>query len=159
MNVFTSALVSLSVSTAVENLTQFKKNEDVLKKILKNKTANNPELRDYLEVVDNVSKTDIDIIDVFIRSGLKKGEEWALCKYSELLNKKLLLEIEGEKRKSPEVSINILHNTHNTMNKKLNELYEKKYISYFKNEKIINETIKFINASAKEENYEYRLFI
>ena len=75
MNVFTSALVSLSVSTAVENLTQFKKNEDVLKKILKNKTANNPELRDYLEVVDNVSKTDIDIIDVFIRSGLKKGEE------------------------------------------------------------------------------------
>jgi hypothetical protein len=159
MNVFTSALVSLSVSTAVENLTQFKKNEDVLKKILKNKTANNPELRDYLEVVDNVSKTDIDIIDVFIRSGLKKGEEGALCKYSELLNKKLLLEIEGEKRKSPEVSINILHNTHNTMNKKLNELYEKKYISYFKNEKIINETIKFINASAKEENYEYRLFI
>lgn len=159
MNVFTSTLVSLSVSTAVENLTQFKKNEDVLKKILKNKTANNPELRDYLEVVDNVSKTDIDIIDVFIRSGLKKGEEGALCKYSELLNKKLLLEIEGEKRKSPEVSINILHNTHNTMNKKLNELYEKKYISYFKNEKIINETIKFINASAKEENYEYRLFI
>lgn len=159
MNVFTSTLVSLSVSTAVENLTQFKKNEDVLKKILKNKTANNPELRDYLEVVDNVSKTDIDIIDVFIRSGLKKGEEEALCKYSELLNKKLLLEIEGEKRKSPEVSINILHNTHNTMNKKLNELYEKKYISYFKNEKIINETIKFINASAKEENYEYRLFI
>lgn len=159
MNVFTSALVSLSVSTAVENLTQFKKNEDVLKKILKNKTANNPELRDYLEVVDNVSKTDIDIIDVFIRSGLKKDEEGALCKYSELLNKKLLLEIEGEKRKSPEVSINILHNTHNTMNKKLNELYEKKYISYFKNEKIINETIKFINASAKEENYEYRLFI
>lgn len=159
MNVFTSALVSLSVSTAVENLTQFKKNEDVLKKILKNKTANNPELRDYLEVVDNVSKTDIDIIDVFIRSGLKKGEEGALCKYSELLNKKLLLEIEGEKRKSPEVSINILHNTHNTMNKKLNELYEKKYISYFKNEKIINETIKFINTSAKEENYEYRLFI
>ena len=159
MNVFTSALVSLSVSTAVENLTQFKKNEDVLKKILKNKTANNPELRDYLEVVYNVSKTDIDIIDVFIRSGLKKGEEGALCKYSELLNKKLLLEIEGEKRKSPEVSINILHNTHNTMNKKLNELYEKKYISYFKNEKIINETIKFINASAKEENYEYRLFI
>ncbi|MDT2725671.1 hypothetical protein [Lactococcus formosensis] len=125
MNVFTSALVSLSVSTAVENLTQFKKNENRLKKLLKKKTAKNPELRDYLEIVDNVSKTDIDIIDVFIRSGLKKGEEGTLCKYSELLNKKLLLEIEGEKRKSPEVSINILHNTHGAMNKKLNELYEK----------------------------------
>lgn len=157
---FTNSIIisSYAVNNAVESLKKLKKSEDKLKKILKLKVKNNDKLENYLNTVNNISRNNVDLMDIIIKSGLKPTQERSVFKYSELFNKKLILEIEGADRKSAEVSINILHNTHSSMNNKLRQIYNTKNDNVQSNDEIIKSAMNIIKREKKEEKrYEYRI--
>ena len=157
---FTNSIIisSYAVNNAVESLKKLKKSEDKLKKILKLKVKNNDEVENYLNTVNNISKNNVDLMDIIIKAGLKPTQERSVFKYSELFNKKLILEIEGADRKSAEVSINILHNTHSSMNNKLRQIYNTKNDNVQSNDEIIKSAMNIIKKEKKEEKkYEYRI--
>lgn len=127
LTTFTTSIVKFSADVAVESLKKFKNNENRLENILKNKIETDQELSQYLKSVVKASDTNINYIDKLVKKNTLSSRDTKLVsKLSELYNKQLCLEIDGESRKSPEVSINILHNAHSSVNNKLRELDKQK---------------------------------
>lgn len=117
---FSNVNYYIKADSMAENLKHFKNNEEKLEKILKNKIKS-IELVDYLETVIEVKQCNFNYIDYVIKKSEKSiiKDDTKIKKYAKLLGKKLELEIEAADKKSEEVSINILHSTHNLMNEKL----------------------------------------
>ena len=135
------------------SLKNLRANEEKLNLLLKEKLKDHV-LGDYLDAVWKVKSDNIDFIDFAIatKKNIKSGKENNLIyEISKLYNEILELEILNESRKSPEVSINILHNTHSSMNAKLKSIYYKDNVIIGSDNKSKEDNLEIFHITTSKE--------
>lgn len=143
------------------SLKKLKKQEIKLNSFLKKKLEHNS-LYDYLDIVWEIKKNNIDFIDFAISSVKKQTnpiKEYELIhNMSELYNERLELEMMDANMNSLEVSINILHNTHSSMNAMLRELYSKDKHFFEGSDKVTRDTFEVITIPCDKEEITFEYY-
>lgn len=140
-----------------KSLKKLKSNEKELNNLLEIKLKDNV-LMNYLNAVKKIKSENIDFVDFTIKKNIKSSKENEyIYSVSKLYNELLELEISNADRKSPEVSINILHNTLSSINAKLREMYFEKKVTMESSDELMEDNLGVFHFSDNKEeiNFEY----